>query len=106
MENQSSTQTAEGSFKGVIFNILQVSKNKPRSVKIIQWVLLILGILLFIIAKSISYPVIIEVLIYGPFFLSFALLYIYKHWSLILLRILSFYPIIMFPLFYGFLTFL
>lgn len=92
------SQQQKSSFKELLYRIFQVRANKPRSVKIVQWVVLAISILLFLFAVYLSankdllvffLPVLI------PLTVLFCFLYLYRYWCLVVLQIFSLYPIIL-----------
>lgn len=89
------------SVREFLFRIFQVRKNKPRSVKIVQWVAVPVIVLILLLAWG--FGAFYEALyflflpIFLPIILMFCFLYLYRYWSLIGLRILSIYFLLMFP---------
>lgn len=102
-DTSSAQQREDTNFTKFLTTIFQLNINKPISVKIVQWIFFLIGISLLILFPG---NFLLILLFSVPFILAFVCLFKYTYWSLIGLRILSFYPIIILPLIYGMSIFL
>lgn len=106
MENAQAAKSSPQKFsiKHLLARIFQVKANKPRSVKVIQWILLLMGMVSFyffwlMYTENTLHPDYIflfltcfNAIFFLTYFLSFFLLYTYRRWGLISLRVIGLIP--------------
>lgn len=93
VESQEQPSQQNFSFKQLVYLVFQVKANKPRSVKILQWVFISFALYyLYFFWGSIPMWN-FELIIVLSLIIIFALLYTYRLWALYILRIVPLVPI-------------